>query len=288
MPPVRNETPMAAALAAQGLDWIVPEWPAPSRVHALSTTRNGAAGHAIDFAASASRVASGRELLRNFVPDDPVWLRQVHGAAIADLDEAYGGFAADGSVTRTPGTVCAVLTADCLPVLLADRDARVVAAAHAGWRGLAAGVLEAAVAKLRIDPASVLAWLGPAIRAAPVRSRERGRRRLLRSGSWRGRVLRAQYKSEHEHEHENERRHEMARRSLRAGETKASARRRKRGLWGRALHTERKRMLPFVSARWSPSEWTHGDDDLARIAMSMRPSTRNAALRRAARQGSLV
>jgi YfiH family protein len=87
----------------------------------------------------------------------------VHGAAIADLDAAYGGFAADGSVTRTPGTVCAVLTADCLPVLLADRDSRVVAAAHAGWRGLAAGVIEAAVAELRIDPASVLAWLGPAI-----------------------------------------------------------------------------------------------------------------------------
>jgi YfiH family protein len=92
-----------------------------------------------------------------------VWLRQVHGAAIADLDAAYGGFAADGSVTRTPGTVCAVLTADCLPVLLADRDSRVVAAVHAGWRGLAAGVIEAAVAELRIDPASVLAWLGPAI-----------------------------------------------------------------------------------------------------------------------------
>ena len=154
---------MAAALAAQGLDWIVPEWPAPPRVHAFSTTRNGPAGRAIDFAASAPRVASGRELLRHFVPDEPVWLRQVHGAAIADLDAAYGGFAADGSVTRIPGTVCAVLTADCLPVLLADRDSRVVAAVHAGWRGLAAGVIEAAVAELRIDPASVLAWLGPAI-----------------------------------------------------------------------------------------------------------------------------
>jgi YfiH family protein len=154
---------MAAALAAQGLDWIVPEWPAPSRVHALSTTRNGQAGRAIDFAASAPHLASGRELLRRLVPDEPVWLRQVHGATIADLDAAYGGFAADGSVTRTPGTVCVVLTADCLPVILADRDSRVVAAAHAGWRGLAAGVIEAAVAKLRIDPASVLAWLGPAI-----------------------------------------------------------------------------------------------------------------------------
>jgi YfiH family protein len=154
---------MAAALAAQGLDWIVPAWPAPSRVHALSTTRNGTAGRAIDFATSAPHVASGRELLRRLVPNEPVWLRQVHGAAIADLDAGYDGSAADGSVTRTPGTVCAVLTADCLPVLLADRDSRVVAAVHAGWRGLAAGVIEAAVAALRIEPASVLAWLGPAI-----------------------------------------------------------------------------------------------------------------------------
>lgn len=154
---------MAAALAAQGLDWIVPEWPAPSPVHALSTTRNGAGGRVIDFAASAPQGASGRELLRRFAPDEPAWLRQVHGAAIADLDAGYGGFAADGSVTRTPGTVCAVLSADCLPVLLADRDSRVVAAAHAGWRGLASGVIEAALAAMRIEPASVLAWLGPAI-----------------------------------------------------------------------------------------------------------------------------
>jgi len=163
MPQVRNETPTAAALAAEGLDWIVPAWPAPSRVHALSTTRNGTAGRAIDFATSAPHVASGRALLRRLVPNEPVWLRQVHGAAIADLDAGYDGSAADGSVTRTPGTVCAVLTADCLPVLLADRDSRVVAAVHAGWRGLAAGVIEAAVAALRIEPASVLAWLGPAI-----------------------------------------------------------------------------------------------------------------------------
>lgn len=163
MPQVSHETPMAAALAAEGLDWIVPVWPAPSRVHALSTTRNGTAGCAIDFASSAPHVASGRELLRRFVPDEPVWLRQMHGAAIAHLDGGYDGSAADGSVARAPGIVCAVLTADCLPVLLTDRDARVVAAVHAGWRGLAAGVIEAAVAALRSEPAAVLAWLGPAI-----------------------------------------------------------------------------------------------------------------------------
>ena len=158
-----NKTPVATALAAQGLDWIVPEWPAPPRVHALSTTRNGEAGRTTDFAPSGRNVAGARELLRRFVPDEPVWLRQVHGTAIADLDASYSGFDADGSVTRTPGIVCAVLTADCLPVLLADRDSRAVAVAHAGWRGLAAGVVEAAVAAMRIEPSSLLAWLGPAI-----------------------------------------------------------------------------------------------------------------------------
>jgi YfiH family protein len=158
-----HESSIAATLAAESLDWIVPEWPAPSRVHALSTTRNGTAGNAIDFAASPREAASMRGLLRRIVPDEPAWLRQVHGAAIADLDAARDASAADGSTTRTPGTVCAVVTADCLPILFADRGASVVAAAHAGWRGLAAGVIEAAVVAMRVDPASVLAWLGPAI-----------------------------------------------------------------------------------------------------------------------------
>ena len=162
-PLLRDKTPVATALAAQGLDWIVPEWPAPPRVHALSTTRNGEAGRTTDFAPAGRNVAGTRELLRRFVPDEPVWLRQVHGTAIADLDASYSGFDADGSVTRTPGIVCAVVTADCLPVLLADRDSRAVAVAHAGWRGLAAGVVEAAVAAMRIEPSSLLAWLGPAI-----------------------------------------------------------------------------------------------------------------------------
>src|ERR1022692_2741544 len=150
-------------VAAPTLDWIVPEWPAPSRVRALSTTRNGTAGNAIDVATSAPQAASTRELLRRFVPDEPAWLRQVHGAAIMDLDAVRDASAADGSTTRTPGTVCAVVTADCLPILLADRGAIVVAAAHAGWRGLAAGVIEAAIAAMHVDPTSVLAWLGPAI-----------------------------------------------------------------------------------------------------------------------------
>ena len=162
-PRVTHNTPIAAALAEERLDWIVPTWPAPSRVHALSTTRNGTAGNAVDFARSGPHAASTRALLRRIVPDEPGWLRQVHGAAIADLDAPPEASPADGSTTRTPGTVCAVLTADCLPILFTDRGASVVAAAHAGWRGLAAGVIEAAVAAMRIDPSSVLAWLGPAI-----------------------------------------------------------------------------------------------------------------------------
>jgi polyphenol oxidase len=158
-----HDTPVAAALVAEGLDWIVPAWPASSRVRALSTTRNGPAGDAVDFARSGPHAASTKDLLRRLVPDEPAWLSQVHGVAIADLDAPRDGSAADGSLTRTPGTVCAVLTADCLPILLADRSATVVAAAHAGWRGLAAGVIEAAVAAMHVDPPSVLAWLGPAI-----------------------------------------------------------------------------------------------------------------------------
>jgi YfiH family protein len=156
-------SPITASLAADGLDWIVPAWPAPARVRALSTTRNGPAGKAIDFAVSSPQAPSMRALLRHIVPNEPSWLRQVHGCAIADLDAAGEGGTADGSTTRQEGTVCAVVTADCLPVLFVDRGASVVAAAHAGWRGLAAGVIEAALGAMRVDPGSVLAWLGPAI-----------------------------------------------------------------------------------------------------------------------------
>ena len=233
---------MATALAAQGLDWIVPVWPAPSRVHAFSTTRNGVAGRAISFAPSAPDVASARELLRRLVPDEPVWLRQVHGTAIANLDALYDGFAADGAVTRTPGTVCAVLTADCLPILLADRDSGVVAVAHAGWRGLAKGVIEAAVAAMHVEPSSVLAWLGPAIgpRAFEVGSDVFAAFCDPDPGAAECFVPSIQ---------EDEREHEMARRSLRASTTQPRPRRRRRGLRRRALHADGKQMLPFVSTR---------------------------------------
>jgi len=107
------------------------------------------------------------------LPSEPVWLSQVHGARVIDLDAAAdearlgagaaGPIEADASFTRRPGRVCAILTADCLPILLASDTGDLAAAAHAGWRGLAGGVVEAAVRALPVPPRKLLAWLGPAI-----------------------------------------------------------------------------------------------------------------------------
>lgn len=152
-------------------DWITPDWPAPANVRALCTTRNGgvsAAPYASlnlgDHVGDDPRaVACNRAILREHLPAEPLWLKQVHTTAVADAGSAAGIPEADASVARLPGKVCAVLTADCLPVLLCDRRGTVVAAAHAGWRGLAGGVIEATVQAMRVDPADLLAWLGPAI-----------------------------------------------------------------------------------------------------------------------------
>jgi YfiH family protein len=104
------------------------------------------------------------------LPAEPAWLAQVHGIALADLDAGTTGvtltagpITADAAFTRRPGQVCAILTADCLPVLLTDDAGGVVGAAHAGWRGLAGGVIEATVGSLGVAPERLLAWLGPAI-----------------------------------------------------------------------------------------------------------------------------
>jgi YfiH family protein len=137
------------------LETVIPDWPAPGAVRALVTTRSMG-----DMSAG----AQGRIRLRPLLPAEPVWLRQVHGAAVALLENSNEkGPQADAAVTRRPGTVCLVTVADCMPVLFADEDASVVAAAHAGWRGLAAGVIEATLEAMRVPAARVLAWLGPAI-----------------------------------------------------------------------------------------------------------------------------
>jgi YfiH family protein len=159
---------LSARVAAAGLDWLIPDWPAPARVCALSTTRNGRAGACFDLAPGHPQFEAARSELRHWLPADPVWLAQVHGAAICDADTASaraatGPAVADAAVARVAGVVCAVQCADCLPVLFTDRASSVVAAAHAGWRGLAAGVLEGTLAAMRVAPADVYAWLGPAI-----------------------------------------------------------------------------------------------------------------------------
>ncbi len=143
-------------------DFIVPEWPAPANVRALVTTRaHGNLADHVDFQNSA--VVTRRQALRAHLPAEPVWLRQVHGVRCVVAEEVSAGVEADAALSRRPGTVCAVLTADCLPVLFCDEGGTVVAAAHAGWRGLAAGILETAVAAMRVPASALIAWLGPAI-----------------------------------------------------------------------------------------------------------------------------
>jgi len=150
---------------------IVPEWNAPSNVRALITTRRGGGSGGVYSGLNLGdhvgddpvHVAQNRAALHALLPAEPAWLRQVHGVAVADADALAGPVEADASVARRPGTVCAVLTADCLPLLLCDDAGTVVAAAHAGWRGLAAGVIEHTVRAMGVAPASLMAYLGPAI-----------------------------------------------------------------------------------------------------------------------------
>ena len=151
---------------------VAPEWPAPESVRARVTLRAGGvstgAYASLNLAAHVGddpdSVEENRRRIadRLALPAGPCWLEQVHGRRVLDLDTGTV-VPADGAVTGRPGVVCAVLTADCLPVLLAARSGRRVGAAHAGWRGLAQGVLPAAVEALGVPPEEVLAWLGPAI-----------------------------------------------------------------------------------------------------------------------------
>jgi YfiH family protein len=152
-------------------DWIVPDWPAPAGVASLVTTRNGGVSRG-DFASfnlglrcgdEAACVEANRARLREHLPQAPKWLHQLHGNRVVDADGLDGEANADASVARMPGTVCAVMIADCMPVLLCDEAGSVVAAAHAGWRGLSSGVIENTVRAMNVPAARLLAWLGPAI-----------------------------------------------------------------------------------------------------------------------------
>lgn len=168
-------------MAAAEVELIRPDWPVPAHVRAVSTTRVG--GFSVGRYASLNlgshvdddplAVERNRTILGHVLdlPAVPSWLEQVHGAHVVDAAAAApsGGITGDASFTCAVGVICAILTADCLPVLLTDRDGRFVAAAHGGWRGLVGGVLEntvAAFAAHGVAGKDMVAWLGPAIAPA--------------------------------------------------------------------------------------------------------------------------
>jgi hypothetical protein len=131
---------------------IKPDWQAPATVHALVSTR-----------AIGDVRREGAVKFRALLPAEPRWLKQVHGVAVIDASRYAGPVEADAAFTKEKGVVCTVMVADCMPVLLADEKGKAVAAAHAGWRGLSSGVIEATVGAMGVTAQRLHAWLGPAI-----------------------------------------------------------------------------------------------------------------------------
>jgi YfiH family protein len=163
-------------MSAPPLALLRPAWNSPNGVHGVSTTRVGGSSTApylslnlathVGDAARAVEENRARLSQALTLPDPPCWLEQVHGNHVVCVDTRPAvPPQADASWTSVPGRVCAILTADCVPVLMCNRNGTVVAAAHAGWRGLANGVLEHTVAALPVQADSLLAWVGPAISA---------------------------------------------------------------------------------------------------------------------------
>jgi YfiH family protein len=161
-------------MTATALGWIGPDWPAPQHVCVLSSLRGGGVSDgpyaSLNLAAHVGdrteAVAANRLLLREAarLPAEPLWLEQVHGTVVTRHEGAVSPPPrADAAVTFEPGRVCAVMTADCLPVVFADRAGTRVGVAHAGWRGLVGGVLQATIAALEVPASDLHAWLGPAI-----------------------------------------------------------------------------------------------------------------------------
>ncbi len=154
-------------------DCILPDWPTRQNVRAFFTTRAGGISQGDLASLNLGRsvgddplaVAENRRRVAEFAGYAPRWMSQVHGIEVADLDllDASQPISADAAVSRQRGTVCTAMVADCLPVLFTDRAGSVVAAAHVGWRGLAAGVLEATIVSMRVAPQNLMVWLGPAI-----------------------------------------------------------------------------------------------------------------------------
>jgi YfiH family protein len=154
------------------IEVIKPDWPAPANVRAFTTTRNHGFStgqwSSLNFGKACGdspfHVKQNRALLGKLLPGNPPWLRQVHGNTVATWEDACDPqFKADAIVSNQKGQVCAVLTADCMPVLFCNKKGTKVAVVHAGWRGLADGVLEATVSAMNCNPAELMAWMGPAI-----------------------------------------------------------------------------------------------------------------------------
>jgi YfiH family protein len=165
---------MRAALRGER-EWIVPDWTAPMNVRAFVTTRQGGVSKGeyatLNLGSTSgddpAHVARNRLIVAAHLPSAPRWMAQVHGSAVADLDQLAEAEVprADAAVAGSPGHVGAVLTADCMPLFLCDTEGRRAAIAHAGWRGMAAGVIENTVRALDAAPAGVVAWMGPTIGA---------------------------------------------------------------------------------------------------------------------------
>jgi YfiH family protein len=190
---------------SQPHDWIIPDWPAPRHVRALVTTRSGGVSRGpyasfnvgLRTGDEEAAVRANRAALAALLPQEPKWLHQQHGSRVVEVDDIVQILAADASVARKPNTVCVIMVADCVPVLFADRHGTRVAAAHAGWRGLAGGILENTVEHMGVEPQEVLAYLGPGIGpeafevGADVRNRLLGRDTMnarafspLSNGKW--------------------------------------------------------------------------------------------------------
>lgn len=150
---------------------VFPDWPAPGNVRAFSTTRRGGVSRGpweslnlgLNCGDEGENVLANRDHLAQELPSEPLWMRQVHGRRVLGPDSANAHEEADARVTAEPGRVLVVLTADCLPVFLCDDRGEAAGIAHAGWRGLAGGVIEATVERMERPPGRLMAWLGPAI-----------------------------------------------------------------------------------------------------------------------------
>lgn len=159
--------------ARVNISWLQPDWPAPRPVRAASTLRTGGVSNApFDSFNLALHVADDPHAVRENrkrlcdalqLPSEPCWLEQVHGSSVIEAGDCATPPKADACIARGANQVCVVMTADCLPVLFCSRDGDRVAAAHAGWRGLAGGILDSTVSSLGLPGAELMAWLGPAI-----------------------------------------------------------------------------------------------------------------------------